>query len=316
MRNVVFLLVACGGSEPPARDAGDRVDSGQARRDAGPLSGSDAGDTDAGTECGAAECFCRVRPRDGATTCWHSLGGLYGEGACSAGFQCCGGSFRMRAEGCGECACTEETGHGGCVPEAQGERACVPAFDGTASPIPADVRAMMTGVSWREGCPVALDDLALLEMPYVGYDGAIHRGQMVVAAAFADDVLSVFRHLYEVGFPIERMELVDVYGGDDDRSMEANNTSAFNCRRVTGGTSFSQHSYGTAIDLNPLPNPYVRGDTVLPPAGRAYLDRTDVRQGMIVDPGPVVGAFAVIGWEWGGNFTALKDYQHFSENGR
>jgi hypothetical protein len=112
------------------------------------------------------------------------------------------------------------------------------------------------------------------------------------------------------------MELVDVYGGDDDRSMEANNTSAFNCRRVTGGTSFSQHSYGTAIDLNPLPNPYVRGDTVLPPAGRAYLDRTDVRQGMIVDPGPVVGAFAVIGWEWGGNFTALKDYQHFSENGR
>jgi hypothetical protein len=174
----------------------------------------------------------------------------------------------------------------------------------------------MTGVSWRAGCPVGLGDLSLLDIPHVGHDGAVHRGQLVVARAFADDILAVFRRLYEVGFPVERMELVDVYDADDDRSMAANNTSAFNCRAITGGGGFSQHSYGTAIDVNPLTNPYVRGDTVLPPGGREYLDRTNIRPGMIVEPGPVVGAFASVGWEWGGNFSTLKDYQHFSENGR
>lgn len=191
-----------------------------------------------------------------------------------------------------------------------------PRFEGTAAPLPADVRAEMTGVSWRSGCPVGLDALALLELTHWGFDGEVHRGRMVVAQAAADDVLAAFRAMFEAEFPIEKIRLVDEYGADDDRSMADNNTSGFNCRRVTGGTSYSQHSYGNAIDINPVQNPYVRDGTVLPPAGAAYVDRRDVRQGMIVDPGPVVDAFAAIGWEWGGDWTSLKDYQHFSENGR
>ena len=98
--------------------------------------------------------------------------------------------------------------------------------------------------------------------------------------------------------------------------MDDNNSSAFNCRNVTGGTAFSEHSYGAAIDLNPVQNPYVRSGTVLPAAGAAYLSRSAYRKGMILAPGPVTGAFKTIGWGWGGDFTGLKDYQHFSQSGR
>jgi hypothetical protein len=112
------------------------------------------------------------------------------------------------------------------------------------------------------------------------------------------------------------MERVEAYGGDDDASMAADNTSAFNCREITGGGAFSNHSWGTAIDVNPLENPYVKGDVVLPDAGAAYLDRSDVRPGMIVDGDVVVTAFAAIGFEWGGDWNRLKDYQHFEAANR
>lgn len=200
-------------------------------------------------------------------------------------------------------------------PDAGPPDAGPPPFEGTAMPLPEDVRATMTGVSWREGCPVGLDDLALLEVTHWGFDGEVHAGRLVVAAASADGVLAAFEAMFDARFPIDKVRLVDEYGADDNASMEDNNTSAFNCRRVTGGTSYSQHSYGNAIDINPVQNPYVRDGTVLPPAGREYLDREDVRPGMIVG-GPVVDAFAAIGWEWGGDWTTLVDYQHFSENGR
>lgn len=189
-------------------------------------------------------------------------------------------------------------------------------FEGTAVPLPDTVRARMTDVSWRAGCPVGLDALAYLEVTHWGFDGAVHEGEMVVAADVADDVLGVFRAMFDARFPIERMQLVDDYDADDDRSMEANNTSAFNCRQVTGGSSFSQHSYGDAIDINPIQNPYVRGGTVLPPAGDEFTDRADVRPGMIVSGDVVTGAFDSLGWGWGGGWMTLKDYQHFSRNGR
>ena len=98
--------------------------------------------------------------------------------------------------------------------------------------------------------------------------------------------------------------------------MAANNTSAYNCRRTTGGTAWSEHAHGRALDLNPVQNPYVRGTTVLPLAGRAYVDRARPRPGMVRAGDPVVRAFAAVGWEWGGSWTGSKDYQHFSANGR
>jgi hypothetical protein len=112
------------------------------------------------------------------------------------------------------------------------------------------------------------------------------------------------------------MEPVDVYDGDDNRSMAANNTSAFNCRAVTGGSSWSEHSYGTAIDINPLRNPYVRGGTVLPPEGSAYADRGLDEPGMIHAGDEVVETFGAHGWIWGGTWDSTKDYQHFSTSGR
>ena len=125
-----------------------------------------------------------------------------------------------------------------------------------------------------------------------------------------------FGSLYDAGFPIARMRLVDDYGADDDRSMAANNTSGFNCRRVAGQRSWSQHAYGAAIDINPVQNPYVRRTSVLPAAGRAYVDRTRQRPGMVLAGDPVVRAFAAVRWGWGGGFRSLKDYQHFSASGR
>jgi hypothetical protein len=189
-------------------------------------------------------------------------------------------------------------------------------FQSRTGPLPEAARTLMTGVSWQPGCPISLDDLALIEATHIGFDGDPHWGRMVVAAEIADDVAAVLAGAHRDGFPIRRMRLVDRYGADDDASMADNNTHAFNCRRVTGGARWSEHAYGTAIDINPAENPYVRGGQVLPPAGRAYLDRGDVRDGMLVRPGPVIDAFDELGWGWGGDWDSLKDYMHVSRSGR
>jgi hypothetical protein len=122
--------------------------------------------------------------------------------------------------------------------------------------------------------------------------------------------------MYDARFQINRLEPVDAYGGSDDRSMEANNSSAFNCRRVAGTTRWSEHAYGTAIDLNPVQNPYVRGDRVDPPAGEGWRNRDSKTPGMVTDDDAVVRAFQSQGWGWGGHWSAGKDYQHFSASGR
>jgi hypothetical protein len=118
-------------------------------------------------------------------------------------------------------------------------------------------------------------------------------------------------------YPIERMEPVDKYGGSDFDSIEANNTSAFNCRNATGSSSFSQHAYGLAVDINPCQNPYVYAN------GRiAHKDCTKYKNRDLDAPGlihagdKVVKAFASIGWGWGGEWSGAKDYQHFSASGR
>ena len=186
-----------------------------------------------------------------------------------------------------------------------------PNFVATIAPIADELAAEMSGVSWHPGCPVAIEDLRLVRMPYWGFDGQIHDGELVVHTDVAYDVAGVFGGMFTARFPIARMELIESYGGDDDASMAADNTSAFNCREITGGGSWSIHSYGKAIDINPLENPYVRGGTVLPAAGAEFLDRSDVRPGMIVAGDAVVAAFRSIGFEWGGDWSRLQDYQHF-----
>ena len=182
------------------------------------------------------------------------------------------------------------------------------------SAISPEFAQLMKGVSWHEGCPVPVAELRMLTLPYWDFEGHERSGQMVVNAGVAGDVEAIFRELHAKRFPIERMRPVEEYGGNDDRSMEANNTSAFNCRDVTGQLGkFSNHSWGRAIDLNPLTNPYVKGTKVLPPAGRAHVDRTREYTGGIAADGIVVALFKKRGWAWGGDWTDRQDYQHFEK---
>jgi hypothetical protein len=192
-----------------------------------------------------------------------------------------------------------------------------PAFEGTSQALDAKLRKRMTGKSWHRECPVGLGKLRLLQLTHWGFDGDVHNGRLVVHRKVAAKMLDVMEALYEERYPIRRMVLIDRYGADDHRSMNADNTSAFNCRFVAGqpGT-WSQHAYGVAIDVNPIENPYVSGDHVSPPAGKPFADRTRNEPGMIHDGDATVRAFAAEGFEWGGDWSPAQDYQHFSINGK
>ena len=193
----------------------------------------------------------------------------------------------------------------------------LPPFRGSVTPLSPAVRATMAGVSWRPGCPVGIRDLRLVSALYRGFDGRVHAGRIIVHRDVATEVLAVLRRLYAARFPIRRMVPVDAYGGSDFRSIEADNTSAFNCRYVDGTTRWSEHAYGRAIDLNPIENPYVTSSgTTSHPASRLYLRRSPYRPGMAVEGGAVVRAFHAAGWGWGGRWPGAKDYQHFSASGR
>ena len=191
------------------------------------------------------------------------------------------------------------------------------AFRGHIERIDAATRQRMTGVSWHRGCPVGLAGLRLLRVRHWGFDGRTHWGRLVVHRDAARAMLGVMRRLFRLHFPIRQMRLVDAYGADDHRSMDADNTSAFNCRFIAGQPGvWSEHAYGRAIDLNPLENPYVTASGhVSPPAGAPFADRGRQAQGMVHRRGPVVEAFADAGWKWGGNWSWPKDYQHFSASG-
>jgi hypothetical protein len=179
----------------------------------------------------------------------------------------------------------------------------------------APVTAAQLRYSWRPGCPVAPAQLRTVRLSYWGFDGRRRVGPLLGAADAARDVTAVFRRLYRARFPIRRMRPVDAYRGSDDASMAADNTSAFNCRAAVapGAKRWSAHAYGRAVDVNPRENPYLEGGRVLPPAGRAYADRSRRRKGMA--EGTLVAAFAAVGWGWGGRWSS-PDYQHFSADGR
>jgi hypothetical protein len=198
------------------------------------------------------------------------------------------------------------------TPAAGGE----PPFDGRIAPIGDRLAERMRGVSWRPGCPVPLRDLRVLAFGYLGYDGASHRGRLVVHEDAAGDVLRVFRRAYRAGFPFARVRLPERWDADDRRLMRANVTSAFNCRHVAGTTRWSMHAYGLAIDINPVQNPFVDGEHVTPRRGQRFADRSLRHPGMLRPRGVVVRAFRRIGWGWGGDRTSVKDYMHVSSNGR
>lgn len=181
------------------------------------------------------------------------------------------------------------------------------------APVPPAVRARMDGVSWHGGdprCP-CWDELAYVQVDHVGFDGPA-RGELVVAAALAGRTVALFRRLWQLGFPIRQLRLVDDFAASDDASMAADNSSAFNFRVIAGTQQLSQHALGRAIDLNPVENPWRRPDRIVPEAGRAFADRGVIRPGMIVRPGPVVAALDELGWDWGGDWRHAFDDHHIA----
>ena len=189
--------------------------------------------------------------------------------------------------------------------------AAAPQFTAEVAPVRwADLR-----FSYRAGCPVGPAELRTVRLSYWGFDGRARVGSLVVNQRVARDVVMVFRRLYRGRFPIRRMVPVSRYRGSDDASMAADNTSAFNCRFVDGTTRWSEHAYGRAIDVNPIENPYVSGGHTSHRASRAYVERSRRRPGMAYEGGALVRAFDRIGWGWGGRWTSVKDYQHFSASG-
>ena len=193
---------------------------------------------------------------------------------------------------------------------------CFPNLRAKQSPISEELAASLTGVSWKEGCPVPISDLVLLNIPHWNMQGQIIWGDLIVNKDCAEDVSNVFFKMYLSEFPIERMQLVYRFDGDDDQSMRANNTSSFNCRHVGGSNRWSEHAHGHAVDINPLMNPWVRGDKFEPKTAEDFVDRSKQQPGMIKDGDMVVKAFKEIGWSWGGYWSKSKDYQHFSKTGK
>ncbi|HEX2892369.1 MAG TPA: M15 family metallopeptidase [Marmoricola sp.] len=181
------------------------------------------------------------------------------------------------------------------------------------TPAPPDVIARST---WAKGCPVRARDLSWIRLTFWGFDGHRHTGELLANRAAARDLVRVFRSLYAARFPIEEMRITTKAEQTAHPTGDGNDTGAFNCRVLPGTTIYSQHAYGLAVDVNPFQNPYVKGAVVIPELASAYLDRSWRRPGMIFAGGPVVRAFARIGWGWGGSWHSLKDLQHFSRNGR
>jgi len=153
--------------------------------------------------------------------------------------------------------------------------------------------------------------LLSVKVSYINMNGESEMGELVVNEEIAAEVVDIFREIYQCRFPINKMIPIDFYNCNDDKSMEDNNTSCFNYRLVSGSRKLSDHSFGKAIDINPLFNPFVKRKKVSPENGKMYTDRNLQQEGMIQKNDCVVNAFKSRGWYWGGNWKHSKDYQHF-----
>ncbi len=198
--------------------------------------------------------------------------------------------------------------------------ALLSSFKADISKITPEVKQrMIKGNSWRKGCPVHLNDLRYIRLTYRDFNGRDARGEMIVHKDVASEVTQIFKELYEIGYPIRKMKLVSDYKGSDWQSIEADNTSAFNCRKATGSRHWSKHSYGKAIDLNSIENPYIsRSGHISHKASQQYRKRvhknhTAADKAVLLKSDKAVHIFKKYGWKWGGDWSGVKDYQHFSK---
>ena len=178
---------------------------------------------------------------------------------------------------------------------------------------------MINGNSWHRGCPVDIVDLRYLRLNYINFQGEERVGELIVHESVADDVVNIMRELYEIGYPVNQMRLVSDFGGNDWKSIEADNTSAFNCRKATGSKKWSKHSYGKAIDINPIENPYIsRRGHISHKASQKYRkrrhrDNSMADRAVLLKNDEATKIFESYGFSWGGDWRYTKDYQHFSK---
>jgi len=193
-------------------------------------------------------------------------------------------------------------------------------FEATIKPINKYTKQrMVTGGSWHKGCPVGPADLRYIRLKHRNFYGSEKMGEIIVHKDVAEEVVEIFRKLYEIGYPIRQMRLVSDFRGSDWQSIEADNTSAFNCRKATGSKKWSKHSYGKAIDLNSIENPYISrsGKIVhiksLQYRKRVHKSNTSADKAVLLKNDKAVKIFKKRGWKWGGDWSSVKDYQHFSK---
>ncbi len=174
------------------------------------------------------------------------------------------------------------------------------------------------GKSYKHDCTVPRSELRYLQIAHYDGKGNTQQGEMICNKHIANDLIEIFKELYRSKYPIERMRLIDDYNADDERSMEANNTSCFNFRTIAGSKKLSKHSQGMAIDINPLYNPYVRRHSdgtliIQPQKGRKYANRKKKIPYKIDSSDLCYRLFKQHGFTWGGSWKSSKDYQHFEK---
>lgn len=183
------------------------------------------------------------------------------------------------------------------------------------------IKKRITGMSYPsddDGAKIHYDDLRYIGLLHYDFEGNVKTGELIVNKKLANEVMQMFYELYCAKYPFTSVQLVDDFGepADDTRSMEANNTSAFNYRRIAGSKKLSLHSYGMAIDINPKLNPYVKKNGVAPENGKAFVNRSKDFAGKIDHDDLCYKLFMKNGWKWGGDWKTVKDYQHFEKDVR
>lgn len=179
---------------------------------------------------------------------------------------------------------------------------------------------MIKGNSYKKDCPVSLKDLRYINLTYLDFEGNRKVGELIVHKNVSKEMVDIFKTMYESKYPIYKMELVSNFNGNDFNSIEANNTSAYNCRNIAGTKKYSRHAYGKAIDINPIQNPYVskKGQIShkksLNYKTRKHKDLNNPDdKAMILYNDIVIEVFKKYNWIWGGDWYTIKDYQHFDK---
>ncbi len=155
-----------------------------------------------------------------------------------------------------------------------------------------------------------VDDLSLVDVCYYSFDGRRHLGQIIINKELEDDVCEIFFLIEKIKFPVGSVIPIAAYSWQDNESMADNNTSSFNFRIIEGTTKLSLHSFGRALDINPVQNPVIYPHGLIAPAGAVYDPQ---RKGTFALTNPIVQKFLKRGWHWGGNFDQPKDYHHFEK---